>query len=845
MKKLLWIFGGFLVVLLVAIIAIPFFVSVDQYRPQIQAEANKRLNGKLELGKLSLSLWGKIKVHADSIRVTVNGFPQPLLDTKQFHMEVPIWSLISGSPQVVAVLDDPKIDVVKELDGRTNVLELMKPTVPPGCATALAPAPAAPAAPAAPVIADEVKTAAAAPEKKPVLQKTLPKDVKVPPKAQVAKPAAPVAPAAPAAPPAPVATATPPCPPADASTEAGAPGEPGKVPSLLAGARLGVRINEGDVRYFDKVAKSEYRVEGLDLDAKNLGLGSTMDLRVKAPLKGRTPSLVFDGPVELAAEITPVLVGTSVRSAKGTIEVNASDLNLEVPGKFKKAPNTALTLKTRLAGNEKETLIELFEARFADFRVMGKGRATVQPVAGELLLTTDPIKLEKLAELVPMLKEYDLKGSATARVEATLTEAAMKANGDFKISEGSLYPKAYLKAPFQFQLQAGFTESSLNIGKATLTGPETDFSLTGSVKNILAPQFALALKGKSFNVDKSIVLPGSGGADGKPGAPGESAPAPAPSAAPKPDDKNPMAELAKNPILAKAVGTLTADIGKVLVYGTALDQVTLRSQLSDMELKASEASFKTFGGQVKANGNFDLKSAPLSYSTQGAVSGISGKEAFRTYFPKFQNTVEGTINAKWNVSGGLYPSTTRIRSMRGTANLVAENGVIKSVDVQSTINSTMQKIPFLKDKKPLEVDDGFKTLTADIRFTGEGILIDPIDMQPRNRGFVLKGKSTISENLEQETLLDVYDPQGRLPRDIQRPGKPALAIRLTGPISAPKTDYEYTLKKVAASGAQNALKNVAGKALDKFLGGERKEGEKGDPLKDAAQKLKEKFKLKF
>ena len=183
--------------------------------------------------------------------------------------------------------------------------------------------------------------------------------------------------------------------------------------------------------------------------------------------------------------------------------------------------------------------------------------------------------------------------------------------------------------------------------------------------------------------------------------------------------------------------------------------------------------------------------------------------------------------------------------MRGTANLVAENGVIKSVDVQNTINSTMQKIPFLKDKKPLEVDDGFKTLTADIRFTGEAILVEPIDMQPRNRGFVMKGKSTIQENLEQETLLEVFDPQGRLPRDIQRPGKPALALRFTGPISAPKPDYEFTLKKVAANGAQNALKNVAGKALDKFLGGEKKEGEKRDPLKDAAEKLKQKFKLPF
>jgi hypothetical protein len=179
--------------------------------------------------------------------------------------------------------------------------------------------------------------------------------------------------------------------------------------------------------------------------------------------------------------------------------------------------------------------------------------------------------------------------------------------------------------------------------------------------------------------------------------------------------------------------------------------------------------------------------------------------------------------------------------------VIATDGALKSVDVQSQINSTMQKVPFLKDKKPIEIDDGFKSMTADLTFDNGTIRVDPFDVQPRNKGFVVKGKSSILESLEQESFLDIYDPQGRLPKEFQsKAGKPAIALRLYGPLTAPKTDYDYTIKKLASGAGVNAAKDAAGKLLDKVLGGSNEGGQgggSGDALKDAADKLKQKFKL--
>lgn len=798
MKKLLWVLGGLFFAFLVAIVSIPLFVDVDQYRPTIVAEANKRINGKLELGKLKLGLWGAIKIHAESIKLSVNGFPEPLLDTKQFHLEIPFLSLLSGTPQVIAVLDSPKINVVKDPSGKTNAMELMK----------TAEAAVAPPAEQSAAAEDSVSVANAATAKK---------------AAPAAKPAEPpVAEAEPAA--------APPAPPA-------APAEPTKVPAIVAGAKIGLRIRNGDLRYSDKLAKSDYQVAGLELNARNLGLGSTMEIDLKAPVNGSTPTLSFSGPVAASAQLTPVLVSGSVKSVRGKLDLDASGLKVEMKsGAFRKTDSMALKMNMQLEGDERETLLRALDVVFADMKIHGKGRVVLEPMSAKINISADPgsIRLDKVQSFVPMAEPYQLKGSADFNADIDWKPEAMKINGDLKVSDGSFFLKDTLKAPLGFLVQAGFSESSLNLTRAALSGPETELELRGTVKNFLAPQFSFALTGKSFNVDKTIVMPAK---DAKT-ASAYGFLIPEAHAAPAADGLNPLLAMAKNPMFAGAAGTFTAQVARVIVQGATLDQVNARLQLNAMLLKILDASLRTFGGSVKASGQADLKTPGLTFSTQGSLSDISAQAALKTYFPKYERTLEGMVNGSWNISGAAYPAATRMRSLRGTAKVLAKDGVVKSVDFQESINSAMAKIPFLKNQKPIKVDNGFKTFTADIKFDGGTIHAEPIEVLPRNQGFVVKGKSTIRESLDQETFLDVYDPQGQLPKELQNPGKPAIPLRIYGPITAPITDYDYTLKRVVSNAGKNVLKDQALKALG--VGNSPGKSDK-DKLKDAADQLRKKF----
>lgn len=137
MKKI-WIgIVSFVVILIGALVAIPLFVDVDQYRPKIVEVANEKLNGKLVLGKLSLSVWGTIQVNVDGLELT-DAKTRKVVSVKNAHFQIPWTSIFGGAPLLTFVMDQPDLLVVKDAQGKMNVLTLMKEQ-PAGAATADAP----------------------------------------------------------------------------------------------------------------------------------------------------------------------------------------------------------------------------------------------------------------------------------------------------------------------------------------------------------------------------------------------------------------------------------------------------------------------------------------------------------------------------------------------------------------------------------------------------------------------------------------------------------------------------------------------------------------------------------
>ncbi len=129
MKKVIAVLGGVIILVVAAMIIIPLVVDVDKYRPQIVKAANENMNGSIELGKLSLTLWGRVHVGVDGLKVKdASGIS--LVSVKDASFDIPYSSVFSGAPLITLVMKQPEINVVKNKDGKLNVMSLMKPSAP-------------------------------------------------------------------------------------------------------------------------------------------------------------------------------------------------------------------------------------------------------------------------------------------------------------------------------------------------------------------------------------------------------------------------------------------------------------------------------------------------------------------------------------------------------------------------------------------------------------------------------------------------------------------------------------------------------------------------------------------
>lgn len=841
LKKLGIVVGCLLGALLLAILVLPLVVDVDKFRPQIVKAVNENINGEFRLGKLNLSLWGGLRVKAESIYIKGAKDERALLETDSAFIEIPFLSLLAFKPTLTAVVVKPKIDVVKHSNGKFNVEELMKTT--PGQKNAqLKPIPPMETA----ETSEEVAAAPAVETGKAKMTDTkAAKDVakseatgtgRSPSQAKAADPAA---------------VETP------------------KIPAIVANAALGIRIDQAIVNYQDQAANQKITIDGLFVDVQNLGLRQTIRAKIELPLKAKVMDNDVDGVVRAEANVTPIMVDGEVRSASGNIFLDATKLAVTAAkGMATKTAKMPLTMKMDFDGTENDLRIKDMNLVAHELVINAKGLVTMKPEPQvKLELRSNPMPLGSLEALVPMLKEYALGGNLVLNLNVDGPVAKIAAKGDLEVKGGKAAYPAMLKAPVNFDLRTTFTENSLNLQGLNVTAPGSDLVLKGTVQNFMAPQFNFALNGKQLDLDQFVKwealsapkktawlqipeMIATAEAKASPPAKAKATAAPrATDADAKPaPGTNPMLAMAKNPMIMGAAGTFTANLGKFQAYGTPITDIALKATLRNMVLNVESATLKTFEGVLNAKATADLKAPGLNYSSTGTVKGLSSKAALAHYVPKFKDTLEGKMNANWNLSGAAYPEAIRMRSIAGTVNVNAEKGRLRSVNMKDSIQQIMSKVPFLAGKQPPNIDEGFESMRADMKFAGGVIDVNPMELIGGAKGLTIKGKSKIQEDMQQETFIDVFDPNRLLPAEISDGKDAALALRVTGPISSPQTDYGYTVSRLAKNAVKNEVQKRLGGGLQNILGGAAGGGgqsggsqpaaKPADAVKDAIKKIK-------
>ncbi|MBV9405017.1 MAG: AsmA family protein, partial [Acidobacteriaceae bacterium] len=119
----LFIIVPILVLLLVLGVAAVLLSNVDKYRPQVQAELQKKLNRSVTLGHLGVRLL-PLSIRVDGL--TIGDAPQfassrPFATSDQVYVSAGLFSLLRGSPEVKELtLERPQIELIRNPAGVWN-----------------------------------------------------------------------------------------------------------------------------------------------------------------------------------------------------------------------------------------------------------------------------------------------------------------------------------------------------------------------------------------------------------------------------------------------------------------------------------------------------------------------------------------------------------------------------------------------------------------------------------------------------------------------------------------------------------------------------------------------------
>src|SRR5919201_6387940 len=129
MKRALKIFGIVIVVLLLVVIALPFVINVNTFRPKLESDLSAALGRDVKVGNLSLSiLTGSVGAQDLSIADDPAFSRDPFIHAKSLKVGVELMPLIFSKAVHVTdlTLDQPQISLLKSASGKWNFSSLGK-----------------------------------------------------------------------------------------------------------------------------------------------------------------------------------------------------------------------------------------------------------------------------------------------------------------------------------------------------------------------------------------------------------------------------------------------------------------------------------------------------------------------------------------------------------------------------------------------------------------------------------------------------------------------------------------------------------------------------------------------
>ncbi len=794
LKKILIVFGGLFALLVLAAIIVPLVVDVDHYRSQIVQAANRKINGKLELGKLKLSLWGQIRVQAEGMKLS-DAQGREVVGVQDAYFHLPFSSILSGSPVLTFNLQNPLVNVVKDKAGKMNVLALVKED-PSAAASAVGqPAGSAPQAP----------TGASGEMKLPGIAARALLGIRI----------------------------------HDARVT---------YKDELTGLTTEVNNLNLIVKDLSLTRPTELELWA-DLDTR---MGKTLTLKGPARVTGRTQLELVSGKIDQFSLSLKAVADDVVISMPGTFEKPkgiAANIDLAIKTSAKELRIEKLEIKFHNA---------VLNALGTLTNTSGKLGSAPAPTEGVLKvdLHSNPIELKAWNELIPPLKQYELGGVATlnAAVEGPSDKIGYRA--DFAIK--ALTMKApNLKAQPRFDAVVKVVTDQIENFSLTMAAPGNELRINGKMVSFTAPRLEANVLSNGMDLDQLIDFPPPGkktaaaapANTAKSGAAGSSAG----TGQPATQDLDALLEpMRTNPMVANFVANVNVDLKMLKAYGVKMTDIHSKMTMRELTATIESLGMGIFGGKVSAQAAIAMKPKVPTYKFGTNVTGMDMQEAVSSQMALFKDTLIGKANFQMEGSGSSFNTEPAKKNLIAKGSLKVVDAKFATIDVGKmaveAINKAMEgiqgKIPALKGKglKALPSRDSrYEFVSSDFTLqNGKFSAPNFMTKAAPNSGIDLKGATTVGlVDLSLDTQWEIIDTFNLtkakdISVDVGGVNVEHLLAEGNGPVRFPVSAgctvtapcYSYTqvpefLAKVALANTQTAatgrLKSEAKKKIEEQL----------------------------
>ncbi|MBU6375523.1 MAG: AsmA family protein, partial [Bdellovibrionales bacterium] len=684
LKKVFIILGGLLGLLMLAAVALPFFIDVDQYRPQLLRKANAYLNGRVELGRLKLSLWGQVKVDIAGLEV-LDSSSRKILSVKDAHFILPFSSILSGAPQLTLRMSKPSISVLRESNGQINVISLLKKN-------SSADSKGSAAQPAAPGQDSKAKAEDAASE------------VEIP--AIVAR------------------------------ARLGFEVVEGSLRYVDEQKKIDTLIEKLNVRL---PSASLLQSTVISVQAQlNTKVGESLSLVGPIGFSAVLSPLISAGVLKELG-MTLEFDGSDLQISLPGIFEKKKGIPLSVSGKLAVSPERARIDSLNAKFHKSELLVS------GSVEQISGGAQTGGEPQMQLKASTKSLDLSSFTEIVPLLEPYRLAGNASLDMELKGPATGVRYQGKLSFSSVSFsHPKFKVDPKIDGSIQIATNE--LQDIQVQVNGPGSDLKISGKLQDFLRPSISLSVTSTAVDLDQWLVLPDpKSTASSVVTAPATESKKDSASArdtltgksnvpsskAVTTDDFDALLDpLRNNPIALATTLNAVVDVKKCKVRNVVISNIRTSSALRNLSIDLRDSSLEVFGGRVASPEiKLELKPEHPKYIFKGSVKGLQIQKAVESQFALFKNTLFGNLSAEVSGAGSSFNPNSAIDALSMNGSFEVRQARFATLDVakmafdgiNQSIAKVAEKVPLLKGKQlgaMAERDSAYDLIRGDFQMKG-------------------------------------------------------------------------------------------------------------------------------